>query len=532
MQVAPPTPRGDVQIEGSIRPGYAEILTPGALDFLARLQRIHGADLRALIEARQRRQAALDTGATLDFDPKTEAIRQAPWTCAPVPADLLDRRVEITGPVDRKMVINALNSGARCFMADFEDSTSPTWHNIMGGQVNLRDAVHGTIRHHDPRTGRVYTVDPDPAVLLVRPRGLHLHEAGLTLDQRPLSASLVDFGLFVFHNAAALIAKGSGPYLYLPKLEHHTEAAWWDAVFRTAQDALGIEHGTIKATVLIETLPAAFQLDEILHALRDHAAGLNCGRWDYIFSAIKVRRADPTAVFPDRSEVTMSAPFMQAYTRRVVAVAHRRGVHAMGGMAAQIPIRTDPIANAEALDQVRADKEREVRGGHDGTWVAHPGLVQLATEVFDAIMPGPHQQHFTPKTDPVTPAMLLAVPAGRRTEAGLRLNLRVAVIYLAAWLRGRGCVPIDHRMEDAATAEICRAQVWQWVRHRASLADGRIVDADLVRTLMAEEIDRLDRADDDAVDLAARLLLEWTTAEGIGDFFTTAATRYLPDPKE
>jgi malate synthase len=396
--------------------------------------------------------------------------------------------VEITGPVDRKMIINALNSGADVFMADFEDATTPSWTNLISGQVNLQDAVRGTIRHQDPASGKQYELASKTATLLVRPRGLHLPERHLLVDGRPAPGALVDFGFYLFHNATELLKRSTGPYFYLPKLESHLEARLWNDVFLHAQERLGIPSGTIKATVLIETLPAAFEMHEILWELREHSAGLNCGRWDYIFSFIKTRRDDPAAVLPDRAQVTMEQPCMRAYTQLLVQTCHRRGVHAMGGMAAQIPIRDNPAASEQALERVRADKLREVTDGHDGTWVAHPGLVPVAREVFAAHMQGPNQLERMREDVHVTARDLLAVPVGARTEAGLRHNIRVGIQYLESWLRGVGCVPLYHLMEDAATAEISRTQIWQWVHHRARLDDGRPVTAELVHALMDEEL--------------------------------------------
>ena len=537
MSAPPATPSSVIEVLGPIREGYEAILTPAALDFLALLVRSHNGERLALLDRRQSRQVAWDNGDPLRFPTETVDIRYSEWSCAPIPDDLADRRVEITGPVDRKMVINALNSGASCFMADFEDSNAPTWDNCLSGQVNLRDAVARTIEFTNDR-GKHYRLNDEVATLLVRPRGLHLSELHLTLDGKALPASLVDFGLYFFHNAKTLLSMGSGPWFYLPKLESYLEARWWNKVFVTAQEALGIPRGTIRATVLIETLPAAFEIDEILHALREHSGGLNCGRWDYIFSAIKTRRADPSALFPDRDQVGMTAPFMEAYTRRVVQLCHKRGVHAMGGMAAQIPIKGDPEANEAALAKVRADKLREVKGGHDGTWVAHPGLVPVAKAIFDAHMPLANQISNVPNPEPVTEAMLLAIPEGTRTEAGLRKNLRVCVQYTAAWLSGNGCVPIANLMEDAATAEISRSQVWQWVRHDATLDDGRTIDLLLVTTLLREELVQLkEQMGDDAYnavphELAAKLLVDWTSADPLPDFLTLPATAHLRDTQE
>jgi malate synthase A len=466
------------------------VLTADALAFVAELTRSFRSRLEVLLRARGERQLRLDDGESLDFPRETAAIRAADWTVGPAPADLQDRRVEITGPVDRKMIINAMNSGASCFMADFEDATSPTFANLVSGQENLVDCVRRTISHVAPESGRVYALDERTATLLVRPRGLHLVEAHVEVDQRPVPASLFDFGIFLFHNAAELVARGTGPYFYLPKLESRFEAGWWADVLATAEEMLGLEHGTIKVTVLIETITAAFEIDEILWTLRPHVVGLNCGRWDYIFSFINRHRAHRAFLIPDRVRVTMDQPFLRAYTRRVVEICHRRGAHAMGGMAAQIPLR-DPIANEIAMTRVHADKLREVTDGHDGTWVAHPGLVPVAKAVFDAHMSGPNQigramQHTLAGRDE-----LLRVPEGSRTEAGLQQNIRVGIRYLESWLRGNGCVPIDGLMEDAATAEISRAQIWQWLHHRAELDDGRVVDPDLVHDAIAREAESL-----------------------------------------
>ena len=464
------------------------ILTPEALEFLGCLARGFTSRIAGLLGRRAERRELLAAGVPLDFLPDTRVVREADWRVARVPSDLACRLVEITGPVDRKMIINALNSGADVFMADFEDANSPTWANVIAGQVNLRDAVRRDISFEDPATGKAYRLSPRPATLMVRPRGLHLQERHLTLDGRPLPAALVDFGLYFFHNARELLTRGTGPYFYLPKLESHLEARLWNEIFVVAQGLLGIPRGTIKATVLIETLPAAFEMDEILFALREHSAGLNCGRWDYIFSFIKCVRHDASAVLPDRSLVSMQQPCMRAYTQLAIKTCHRRGAHAMGGMAAQIPIKGDPGANEEALEKVRADKRREARDGHDGTWVAHPALVAVAREVFSAAVDGPNQLNRLREDVSFGARDLLELPRGERTEDGLRLNIRVGIQYLEAWLRGRGAVPLYHLMEDAATAEISRTQVWQWVRHRAPLADGRTVTPELVAATIAEEL--------------------------------------------
>jgi malate synthase len=446
-----------------------------------------------LLAARESRQAKLDSGWRPDFLEETEAIRAGGWTVAPLPADLLDRRVEITGPVDRKMIINALNSGAKVFMADLEDSNAPTWDNVTLGQQNLFDAVRRTITFEDEARGKSYALNDKTAVLMVRPRGWHLDEKHVTVSGAPLSGSLFDFATFMFHNAAELLARGTGPYFYLPKLESHLEARLWDEVIVFVEEALGLEHGVVKVTVLIETLPAAFEMDEILYELRDHMAGLNCGRWDYIFSFIKRFRADPAFVLPDRGSVGMDRRFLSSYSQLLIQTCHKRGAFAMGGMAAQIPIKGDEARNAAALEKVRVDKEREARNGHDGTWVAHPGLVGIALAEFDKVLGDKPNQLDVARDDVhVVAEDLLAVPAGEITEAGLRQNLNVGVRYLAAWLGGSGCVPIFDLMEDAATAEISRTQVWQWVHHGSTLADGRAVTAELVRTIQAEELARIE----------------------------------------
>jgi malate synthase len=475
-------------------PGCAEILTPEAVELVALLHRRFAPERRRLLALRDDRQARLDRGELPGFHAETKTIRRGNWQVAPAPADLQDRRVEITGPVDRKMVINALNSGARVFMADFEDANSPTWDNVVLGQQNLKDAVRGTIDYTAPETGKQYRLAPKTATLLVRPRGWHLPERHLLADGRPIPASLLDFGLYFFHNVEALRARGTGPYFYLPKLQSHLEARLWNDVFVAAQERLSVPRGTIKATVLVETLPAAFEMDEILFELREHSSGLNCGRWDYIFSTIKTLRADPSWVVPDRAQVTMQQPFMRAYTQLLIRTCHRREVHAMGGMAAQIPIRDDPKASEEALDRVRADKLREVRDGHDGTWVAHPGLVPLATAIFDEHMKTPNQIDRKREDVSVGAKDLLQVPQGTRTEAGLRHNVRVGVQYLEAWLLGNGCVPLYNLMEDAATAEISRTQVWQWVHHRATLDDGRPLTVERFRRVLDEELAALSSA--------------------------------------
>jgi malate synthase len=468
-----------------------------------------------------------------DFLPETAVIRNTDWQVAPIPADLLDRRVEITGPVDRKMVINALNSGANMYMADFEDSHSPTWQDTILGQINLSDAVDGTITFTNPG-GKFYELNQSTATLLVRPRGWHLDEKHLKLNGRTISASLFDFGLFFFHNAKKLIAKGSGPYFYLPKLESHLEARLWNDVFLLAQELLGVPHGTIRATVLIENILAAFEMDEILYELRDHSAGLNCGRWDYIFSAIRKFRNHPNFVLPDRAEVTMTSHMMRSYSLLLIQTCHRRGIHAMGGMAAQIPIKHDAQANETALAKVRADKEREAKDGHDGTWVAHPGLVALAKAEFDKVMPEPNQIHRLRPNVHITADDLLAVPQGHITEDGLRLNIDVGIQYLASWLNGNGCVPIYNLMEDAATAEISRAQVWQWLHNPGTqLADGRSVTRQLIQEMMPTVLQQIkgqvgpEQFAQGKYQHASQLFEEIVTGKTFTEFLTLPAYEYL-----
>jgi malate synthase len=436
-------------------------------------------------------QAELDAGRLPDFLPETRKVREAKWRVASAPDDLVDRRVEITGPVERKMVINALNSGASVFMADFEDANSPTWKNNIEGQVNLCDAVRRRITFEQPETRKRYALNERTATLVVRPRGWHLSEAHVLVDGQPISASLFDFGLYFFHNARELVTRGSGPYFYLPKLENHLEARLWNAVFVHAQNSIGLPRGTIRATVLIETILAAFEMDEILFELREHCSGLNCGRWDYIFSCIKKFHARPDWVLPDRALVGMTEHFLRSYSQLLIQTCHRRGAHAMGGMAAQIPIKDDPAANAAALAKVEADKRREAGDGHDGTWVAHPALVGVARAVFDELMPEPNQLTRLSEGVHVGQADLLRVPRGPITAAGLCHNVAVGLRYVAAWLAGSGCVPLYHLMEDAATAEISRAQLWQWLHHAARLDDGRTVDAELFRSVLGEELARI-----------------------------------------
>src|SRR5271169_843875 len=469
-----------IRIAGPHSDAQPGILTPQATEFLLALHTRLEPTRQALLQERKKRQASLDAGQLPHFLEASLPTREASWKVAPIPADLLDRRVEITGPPDRKMIINALNSGASVFMADFEDSNSPTWENCIEGQRNLYDAVRRTIEYRSAE-GKEYKLNPNPAVLFVRPRGWHLNEKHFLVNGTPISGSLFDFGLFFFHNAKAQIASGTGPYFYLPKLEQHEEARLWNDVFVFAQDYIGIPKGTIRATVLIETITAAFEMDEILYELRDHSAGLNCGRWDYIFSFIKKFRNHASHVLPDRGVVTMEQPFLHSYVELLIHTCHRRGIHAMGGMAAQIPIRNNPEANEKAMERVKQDKLREVRAGHDGTWVAHPGLVPVAKTIFDEYMPTAYQISRQREDVHVTAKDLLAVPDGDITEEGLRWNIDVGLRYLGSWLEGSGCVPIYNLMEDAATAEICRAQVWQWIKHGARLKDGRLVTEEMVR---------------------------------------------------
>ncbi|MFN2542142.1 MAG: malate synthase A [Chthoniobacterales bacterium] len=523
-----------VAVKAEITPEFQKILTPEALAFVAKLQREFGGRRDEALRARRDRQVRFDAGEMPDFLPATKNIRDADWTCAPIPRDLQDRRVEITGPTDRKMIINALNCGAKMFMADFEDANSPTWQNMVEGQVNLRDAIRRTINFTSPE-GKEYKLNEQTAVLLVRPRGWHLHEKHVLVDQRPVAGALFDFGLFFFHNARELLERGTGPYFYLPKLESHLEARIWNAAFNLAQDELGIPRGTIRATTLIETIPAAFEMDEILYELRDHSAGLNCGRWDYIFSCIKKFRARKDFILADRALVTMTTHFMHSYSLLCIKTCHRRNTFAMGGMAAWIPVKNDPKANDEAFAKVRADKEREAGDGHDGTWVAHPGMVELAADGFNAVMKTPNQIDRKREDVNVTATDLLDFgPREPITEAGLRHNISVGVQYLEAWLGGRGAVPLFNLMEDAATCEISRAQVWQWIHHRAGkLSDGRKVTTDLFASILDEELTKLRNQLGQAsyekrkFALARELFAKITTEHELAEFLTLPAYGYL-----
>jgi malate synthase len=493
IKAAPVAPRVDgVKIKARLGSRHTEVLTPAALRFLADLHREFEAPRERILAARAEQQARYDAGELPDFRPGTKVIRDdEDWRVAPIPEDLADRRVEITGPVDRKMIINALNCGANVFMADFEDANAPTWANNVEGQINLKDRWAGKLSFTDPETKKRYQLSDRPAVMIVRPRGWHLVEEHLTVDGEPISASLFDFGLAFFHNARSQIAAGTGPYFYLPKLETHEEARLWNDVFVFAQERLGIPSGTIRATVLIETLPAAFEMEEILYELRDHIAGLNAGRWDYIFSFIKKLAKHKDCILPDRSQVVMGEAFLGAYAALLVKTCHHRGAFAMGGMAAQIPVKNDEAANEAAFAKVRADKEREVRDGYDGTWVAHPDLVPVAKDVFDRMMEGKNQTARVRQHVRVLRDDLLKVHHGTKTEEGFRLNIRVGVQYIEAWVRGRGAVPIYNLMEDAATAEISRAQIWQWIRYEAELEGGIVVTPKFFERALGEEMERV-----------------------------------------
>ncbi len=527
-----------VTIEGAISPGFETVLTRDALAFLAGLHRRFDARREELLAARVERQKKLDAGEKPDFLAATARIRESDWIVAPLPRDILDRRVEITGPVDRKMIINALNCGANVYMADFEDASTPTWTNMVEGQFNLIDAVRRTIEFVDPTTNRAYKLNDKTAVLFVRPRGWHLLEQHMLVDGKPMSGSLFDFGLYFFHNAKEALARGTGPYFYLPKIESHLEARLWNDAFVYAQDAIGVPQKTIKATVLIETILATFEMDEILWELKDHSAGLNCGRWDYIFSFIKKFREQEWSVLPDRGTVGMTSHFLRSYSQLLIKTCHRREVHAMGGMAAQIPIKNNPAANDEAMGRVHADKKREAGDGHDGTWVAHPGMVGIAREEFDAVMKEANQIARKRQDVHVTAADLITMPTGPKTEAGLRQNVAVGIGYVEAWLRGIGCVPLFNLMEDAATAEISRAQVWQWIRHNQKLDDGRAITRELVRQVVAEENDKVKAQMGDAVyakgryEDAAQLMIDLVEQPQFVEFLTLPAyDRIIADEK-
>lgn len=518
-----------VTVLGKMPPKFAEILTPEALAFLADLAREFEAQRRALMQARAARQADIDAGHLPDFLPETRGIREQPWRVAPPPKDLLNRRVEITGPTDRKMFINALNSGANVYMTDFEDAHSPAWEPTVEGQITIREGVRRTLSFQDA-DGRLYRLNPETATLCVRPRGIHLLERHLLVDGQPIAGFLFDAGLFLFHNAHALLERGTGPYLYIPKLQGHLEARWVNQVLDFAEERLGIPKGSIRVTVLIEHILATFEMEEILYQLRSRITGLNLGRWDYIFSTIKTLRAHPWALLPDRAAVTMTTPFLKAAAEYLVAVCHKRGAHALGGMSAYIPRRDDPVANERALTQVRADKEREASQGFDGAWVAHPGLVALVREVFDRAFPGPNQLERIPEVR-VTARDLLELPKGEVTEAGLRNNISVSLQYLQAWMLGRGAVAIFNLMEDTATAEIARSQLWQWLHFGARLADGGVITPSLYFQVRTEEAEKILQAQGnalaEALSKAVDLLDYLVTSPSFVEFLTFPGYRYL-----
>lgn len=523
-----------ITILGSELPGSNDVLTLEALTFVAELTRRFGDRIEDLLGRRRGRQTFFDGGGRPAFMPETRELRESDWFVATIPDDLQDRRVEITGPVDRKIIINAMNSGASVFMADFEDATSPTWANIISGQKNLMDAVRSTISHVDPATGKSYTLGPNPAVLFVRPRGLHLWEKHVLVDGKPVPGSLFDYGIFFFQNIRELTARGKRPYFYIPKLERALEARLWDDIFTFSEQHRGLPKGTIRATVLIETLPAALEMDEILYELKDHSVGLNCGRWDYIFSFIKTLHTHRDAVLPDRSTITMDKPFLRAYTDLLIQTCHRRGTFAMGGMAAQIPIKADAERNRQALEKVRLDKEREVRAGHDGTWVAHPGLVSVARDAFDAWMSTPNQIHKKREDVRVTSMDLVEIPDGPRTEAELVHDIDVGLQYIESWLRGVGCVPLYDLMEDAATAEICRAQVWQWVRHGVSV-DDKLLDRNRLARFIDDRYQHLrstGHGRDPQLREAREIFEGLVFAEDFKPFLTTAAYERLEGTSE
>lgn len=527
------TPDG-VEVLGQVTPEFAEILTPEVLALVAKLHRNFNGRRQELLERREARQAEIDAGKMPDFLPETAEVRNSDWTCAPIPDDLQDRRTEITGPVDRKMIINALNSGAKVFMADFEDSSTPTWANNIDGQINLRDAIRGTITFSQA-DGKYYELKDEVATLMVRPRGWHLNEKHVLVDGEQVSGGIFDFAVYLYNNGQQLLDNGSGPYFYLPKLESHLEARLWNDIFVMAQDEIGLPQGSIRATVLIETILAAFEMDEILYELRDHSAGLNCGRWDYIFSCIKKFRNNQDFCLADRALVTMGTHFMRSYSLLCIKTCHKRNIHAMGGMAAQIPIKSDPAANETAMAKVRADKEREANDGHDGTWVAHPGLVPVALAAFDTVMPQPNQIDRKREDINITAKDLLTFePDQPITEAGLRTNVNVGIQYLGSWLAGNGCVPIFNLMEDAATAEISRSQVWQWINSpKGVLDDGRKVDVPLFRQIVKEELPKIREYVGDAAfesgtyEKAAELFDKITATQEFVEFLTLPAYKMV-----
>ena len=525
--------KSNLKISGEIAPEFNKILTNEALLFVEAIENRFGKRRQEILKQREERQSEIDIGIFPNFLSSTEEVRNSKWKISSPPKDLLDRRVEITGPVDRKMIINALNSGVKVFMADFEDSNSPTWKNNINGQINLKDAASRTINYTNPKNKKFYKLNDQIATLMVRPRGWHLEEKNVLLNGRPISASIFDFSLYFFHNASTLIANGTGPYFYLPKLESHIEARLWNDIFIMAQDKLNIPQGSIKATVLIETILAAFEMDEILFELKDHSAGLNCGRWDYIFSFIKKFRNHSNFVLPNRSDVTMERHFLKSYVDLLIQTCHKRGAHAMGGMAAQIPIKNNDVENQKALDKVQADKEREANAGHDGTWVAHPGLARIALNAFDSIMPNANQLNIKRRDVTVTAEDLLKVPTGIITEEGVRENIRVGVQYVESWLRGNGCVPLYNLMEDAATAEIGRAQLWQWINHNALLDDSRTISIDLYTSLLKDEMEKLktqigdDLFSSGKFELAISLFTDMVQKDEFDEFLTLPAYQHI-----
>lgn len=522
-----------IQYSKDVKDYYPEILTNEALEFLSALHEKFNQERLNLLRSREEQQKQFDTGAFPDFPPETKSIREGDWKAGSIPKDLLDRRVEITGPIDRKMIINALNSGAKTFMADLEDSNAPTWDNAIEGQQNLIDANNKTISLHDSKRDKSYKLNADTAVLMVRPRGLHLNERHMLINNEEMSGSLVDFGLYVFHNTKTLVANHTAPYFYLPKLEHYTEARWWNEVFEFAENYLKVPIGTFKATVLIETITASFQLDEIIYELKDHIVGLNCGRWDYIFSYIKKFRNHDNFVVPNRDQVTMTTPFMAAYSKLVIQRCHKRGIHAIGGMAAQIPIKDNPEANKAALEKVRVDKEREVKNGHDGTWVAHPALVEVAMNEFNKHMPTANQFHVTRADVSITKEDLVELPIGTITEEGIRKNINVGLLYTEAWLRGHGAVALYNLMEDAATAEISRTQVWQWLKNEVVLEDGRKFSRVLYDTIFDDEVEKLikefgeENITNTKFNLAVELFNKLVTNDEFEEFLTLSAYQYI-----
>ncbi len=522
-----------ISFTNEVKNYHPEILTDGALIFLEALQDRFNQKRLVLLKNRQSQQQLFDLGSHPSFPENTKEIRNSEWTATAIPIDLQDRRVEITGPVDRKMVINALNSGAKTFMADFEDSNAPLWENCLQGQKNLKDAVNKTISFYNPKKDKTYRLNEKTATLIVRPRGLHLNEKHLLIKGEEVSASLFDFALYLFHNNQQLKENGTGPYYYIPKLEHFTEAIWWNDVIDFSEDYLNIKHGTVKVTVLVETITASFQLDEIIYALKDHIVGLNCGRWDYIFSYIKKLRNHPNFVVPDRAQVTMTSPFMDAYSKLVIQRCHKRNILAIGGMAAQIPIKEDEGRNAIAYAKVQADKEREVKNGHDGTWVAHPGLVALAMRVFDTHMPNPNQMDVKRDDIHITENDLLAIPKGTITEKGIRQNINVGIHYIATWLGGNGAVALYHLMEDAATAEISRTQIWQWLQQKVVLEDGRTFNNSLFTTLFIDEIEVIKKQvgntlfETENYQNAIQIFEQLVTSDEFEEFLTTRAYQYI-----